>query len=56
MAELFYTNINFEEERPFVYHMNKIPYPATLLQAAGQIEVYSPALISASLARLIRGR
>jgi hypothetical protein len=26
MAEFFYTNINFEEEKPFVYHMNKIPY------------------------------
>jgi hypothetical protein len=26
MAEFFYMNINFEEEKPFVYHMNKIPY------------------------------
>ena len=26
MAEFFYTNINFEEEKLFVYHMNKIPY------------------------------
>jgi len=25
MAEFFYTNINFEEEKPFVDHMNKIP-------------------------------
>jgi hypothetical protein len=26
MAEFFYININFEEEKPFVDHMNKIPY------------------------------
>ena len=26
MAEFFYTNINFEEEKPFIHHMNKIPY------------------------------
>jgi hypothetical protein len=26
MAEFFYTNINFEEEKPSVDHMNKNPY------------------------------
>jgi hypothetical protein len=26
MAEFFYININFEEEKPFVEDMNKIPY------------------------------
>jgi hypothetical protein len=40
MAEFFYTNINFEEEEPFVYHMNKIPcglYADPVTSAAKQV-------------------
>ena len=26
MAEFFYTNVNFEAEKAFVHHVNKVPY------------------------------
>ena len=60
MAEFFYTSINFEAEKPLVHRMNKILTGYTEVpfakQAAGQIEVHSPAWVSAGLARSIRGR
>jgi hypothetical protein len=41
MADFFYTRVNFEEEEPFVYNMNTMPYWLRACGASVKVKILS---------------